>query len=1115
MKRSFIKEILRDFWRNKSRFLSIVAIVALGAGFFGGLKASSSDMKMTVDDYYKEQNLMDFRVMSTLGLTDADVQALRAIDGVSAAAPAYRIDAVLSSHAEEDGQRVMRVHSLTEEDGINQCLLLDGRLPQSADEAVVITGSLVDSDYQIGDVVTIDTEADEEAKSALDVYSFTIVGIVRNPLYISTLGSSTTKGDGTVSNYMYVLPGAFVQDQPYTEIYVRGDFSDSLYTFGSAYEQQADALEAEIERISGAACERRRSEVVQSAQDALSAAQSTYEEQKAQAEEGFADAEAQLAQAGQKLADGKAELEQSKKTYESGIEQAEKRLEEAQSAIQSGQEELDRTKSLLDENKTQLDLSKQELLKAEEQLLAAEEEWQAQKSALDAAFGSQEAAQQLLAQAQAAYDAAVASGDEAQIAKAEAALAQVQSGVDAYERLAAVRGEIDAQQARYEAGKAAYEEGAAAYESGLAQYQAGQAALDASRTEYEEGAAALAEQRASGQAQLLAAEEELAAGEAALAEQRAAYEEQKAQAEAQLADAYEEILDAQDQINAVEAPEWILQSRSTDTTLASFEQDADRVDAVAAVFPAFFFLVAALVCLTTMTRMVEEQRTQLGILKALGYRNGVIVSKFLIFAVVTTLSGAVVGLSVGFVVFPKVIWAAYSMMYAAPDVQTPVDWGLAAIATALFLIATLGASWFACRRELKTVPAGLIRPKAPKSGKRVLLERVTPVWKRLSFTKKLTVRNIFRDKKRFFMTVIGVAGCTALVLTGFGLKDSIGGLADKQFDNISHYDLSVILSNVYDEDAPTERQERLRSTLDEDANVEESLLYMQQEVTASADGASMDVYLFVPQDAGAVDSFITLRERGSGTPVSLSDGGAVITEKMASELSLSVGDTVSVAAGDGAARDVTVAGITENYIYHYIYLTPDAYREIFEEDPAYQLLYVKLADTSDEAETALAGKLLENSEVMSLSFTDSLRETIDDTFNRLNLIVFVLIVCASLLAFVVLYNLNNINITERVREIATIKVLGFYDREVDAYIFRENIILTLIGTAVGTLLGVLLHQFVVHVAEVNYVMFSREIYPLSYVWAVLLTVLFAVLVQIVMHRRLSKITMVESLKSVE
>ena len=313
MKRSFIKEILRDFWRNKSRFLSIVAIVALGAGFFGGLKASSSDMKMTVDDYYKEQNLMDFRVMSTLGLTDADVQALRAIDGVSAAAPAYRIDAVLSSHAEEDGQRVMRVHSLTEEDGINQCLLLDGRLPQSADEAVVITGSLVDSDYQIGDVVTIDTEADEEAKSALDVYSFTIVGIVRNPLYISTLGSSTTKGDGTVSNYMYVLPEAFVQDQPYTEIYVRGDFSDSLYTFGSAYEQQADALEAEIERISGAACERRRSEVVQSAQDALSAAQSTYEEQKAQAEEGFADAEAQLAQAGQKLADGKAELEQSKK----------------------------------------------------------------------------------------------------------------------------------------------------------------------------------------------------------------------------------------------------------------------------------------------------------------------------------------------------------------------------------------------------------------------------------------------------------------------------------------------------------------------------------------------------------------------------------------------------------------------------------------------------------------------------------------------------------------------------------------------------------------------------------------------------------------------------------
>lgn len=1114
MKRSLFKELLRDFWRNKSRFFSIVAIVALGAGFFGGLKATSTDMKHTVNDYYKDQSLMDFRVVSTLGLTDADVEDIRSLDGVSAAAPAYRTDAVLSSHSGEDGQRVMRIHSLTEREGLNQCLLLEGRLPQKEDEAVVITSGLVDSDYQIGDVVTIDAETDEDAAKALNVHAFTIVGFVRNPLYISTLGSSTTKGNGKISSYMYVLPEAF-SEQPYSEIYVRGDFSDVLYTFSDEYEKKADALEKELTQLSGAACERRRDEVIGTAEDELASARKTYEEQKAEAEKQFAEAETELNAAQKKLTNGKAELAQKKARYESGIAEGERQLTEAQKALESGAEELENARLTLDETKTQLDLGKVELDKGKTQLDAAETEWQSGKNALDLVFISEENAQRLLSIAQDAYDKAVESENETLISAAQAGLSFAQRGTDGYAELAEARKTLDEKQAVYQKSLDEYAAGLSAYQSGLAQYKQGSETLKSKQMEYDAGKQTLAEQKESGAAQLDAAQQELDMGEQTLSEQRAAYESKKAEAEAELSDAYEKLLDAQEQIDALASPEWILQSRSTDTTLASFEQDADRVDAVAAVFPAFFFLVAALVCLTTMTRMVEEQRTQLGVLKALGYSNGVIISKYLVFAIVTTLIGAVVGLSIGFVVFPKVIWKAYSMMYAAPDVKTPVDWGLALFSTAIFLAATLIASYSACRRELRTVPAGLIRPKAPKSGKRVLLERITPVWKHLSFTQKLTVRNIFRDKKRFFMTVIGVAGCMALVLTGFGLKDSIGGLADKQFGTISHYDLNIILSHEYDESAPTERQERLLNTLSQDPDTEASLLYMQQEVTASGAADSMDVYLFVPQNTSQLDTFITMRSRGSNQPVTLSDEGAVITEKMASELSLSVGDTLTIAAGDNPPCKVKVIGITENYIYHYIYLTPAAYREAFGKEPAYRLIYAKLSDTAEAVKNRLTGELLENKEVMSLSFADDLMKSIDDTFDRLNLIVFVLIISASLLAFVVLYNLTNINITERVREIATIKVLGFYDREVDAYVFRENIILTLIGTIFGTLLGILLHQFVVHVAEVNLVMFSREIFPLSYLLAAVITIGFAVLVQIAMHRRLSRITMVESLKSVE
>jgi putative ABC transport system permease protein len=518
-------------------------------------------------------------------------------------------------------------------------------------------------------------------------------------------------------------------------------------------------------------------------------------------------------------------------------------------------------------------------------------------------------------------------------------------------------------------------------------------------------------------------------------------------------------------------------------------------------------MVAALVALTTMTRMVEEQRIQLGTFKALGYSNAAIAAKYLLYAGLATLLGSAVGLCVGMKLFPAVIWNAYSMMYNQPPLVTPFRWNYAIITFAASLACTMLAAFGACRHSLQECSASLMLPKAPKPGKRVLLERITPLWKHMKFTHKVTVRNLLRYKKRFFMTIVGIAGCTALLLTGFGLSNSINDILDKQYGELNRYDMLVMCK-----DGSAVNDDDLQNAL---AGTDCQVAVHQESCDITADDKTLEAYLFVPEDTDMLSEVLTLRERKSGNPLTLSDDSIILTEKAAETMGLSVGDTLTLQRSDGDPVTLTVGGIAENYVYTYVYMTPEQYERLFGMSAEYQVLLVTMSGMDEEAQTALGESVLDCENVSMITLVSSIQTSFRNMVVSIDYIVLVLIICAGLLAFVVLYNLMNINITERQRELATIKVLGFYEGEVGAYVYRETLILSLLGTALGLFLGIFLHAFVVRTAEVDVAMFGRDIYPMSFVYAALLTMLFSVLVCLVMFPKLRKIDMVESLKSIE
>lgn len=737
-------------------------------------------------------------------------------------------------------------------------------------------------------------------------------------------------------------------------------------------------------------------------------------------------------------------------------------------------QETEKTQSI-----TYAEAAEQEALAA----LAEQGEDFSYKSAEEAVAGLQGKMQELLAREQTLLTGEqelLAYGQQIEDGKAQLAAAR--------QTLEDSKQQIDAGQAQIDAAWALINSQESQLASGKADLAAGEQEIAAGWSEYEQGAAQAAQEIADGEAQI-------------------------ADGERQLEEAQNDIAEAQAEIDKIENPQWYVQDRSSALTeYDGYGDNADRMRAIGQVFPAVFFLVAALISLTAMTRMVEEQRIQIGTLKALGYSKLSIAGKYIAYALTATLGGSVLGVLFGEKVFPWIIIYAYKIMYQhIPDILVPYHLSYAVQATLIAVLCTLAATIFSCYRELASVPAQLMRPPAPKQGQRILLERVKIIWKHLNFSWKSSVRNLVRYKKRFFMTVFGIGGCMALMVVGFGLKDCIFVIPELQYNSIQTYDAAV----YFDAGISREDKEEIAALVRDESAVSGELMVRMQNLEVTAGDTSMEIYLTVPENLENVGDFLDFHSRTKPETYSLEKEQVILTEKAASDLGVEVGDTVTLEDDGMGVKEVTIDAICENYMGHYLYLSPDYYRELFGKEAASNGVLFKMKEGQTDQIEAVGGRLLGDSNVLNVSYTSSIEDRLDDMLQSLNLVIVVLIISAGMLAFIVLYNLNTINITERKRELATIKVLGFYDTEVAAYVYRENVLLTLIGAVAGMALGWVLLQFVIVTVEVDDVMFGRVLDLTSYLYSFLFTLGFSMFVNWVMYFKLKKIDMVESLKSVE
>lgn len=1115
-------------------------------------------MKATADKYYERQNLADFRLLSTMGFTEADVAALKADPAIETVMAGYGLD-LLVEHPE--GAEAVRVSALPKdpadaESWLSRPVLTAGRLPTAADECLGDSSSPL----ELGDVVVLADENDADTLELMRQRRFTVVGLAESPSYISFQRGNTNIGNGRLAYYLALTPEAFDQEV-YTEITLGLAEKAGLSSFSAEYAELVDREKTRLEALEGqrvvirydevkteagaelADARRELAEGKQEAEEKLAEAWAEIEDGEREIADGWAelgenqqkllDGEQALAEGEQELADGRAELAEGEAAYADAL----KSYQDGKAAYEKGLKDYQSGLAAYNKNAAEIQAVEGGVQALPDLAAAANGLLQAGggatptdiQSFTDAADGAMRAAgggAALLAQGEDAASRQLAAQIEALISQAGTALAMADyAGCNqALQQLAALQpymaAAVDGAKAQLEAAadalaaaKTKLDKAQKELTDGKKQLEEAAAQLEEARQKLADGERELADARAEladGKKQLAEARAELADAETELADGKAEYHTEKAKAEKEISDAEAEIADGQKTLDELELPEWYINTRDDNPGYSGFESDAGRIDAIAAVIPVFFFLVAALVCLTSMTRMVEDQRTMIGTLKALGYSRGAIAFKYMLYAVGASATGAAVGVVGGFVLFPSAIWSAYGMMYVMPSISLSGNVGLAFLSIGLSVLCTAAATWSACAHELRSVPAKLMRPKAPRAGKRVILERVGPLWRRLSFMQKVTARNLFRYKKRFFMTVIGVAGCTALLLTGFGLRDSISGIVPRQYGDVNRYDMLVALKEHSDDGAGT----GLNAALPE---LGAGLYTGETNVDVAAEGGTssgMTVYLFVPQHPEQLGDYISLHVRQSGQAIPFPSGdGVVITEKLADRLKAGAGDTIRVNRVNEAPVELKVAGVTENYLFNYIYIAPDTFTATFGETPEYSQLLVNLKDGTDP--DAALSRLLEADPVAGGMVVRELTDQFNDMFESLNAVVWLIIGAAAMLAFVVLYNLTNINITERTREIATLKVLGFRSGEVAAYVFRENIVLTLIGTLVGLGLGVFLHDFVIVTAEVDEIMFRRIIEPLSYLWSILFTMLCAALVNWTMQGRLSRVDMVESLKAIE
>lgn len=1125
-KRALRKDFYMEIIKSRGRFLSIFFIVALGVAFFSGIRSAEPDMRVSGDYYFDEKKLMDIKAMSSMGLTEEDLDAIAKLKGVDEVEGGYSTDVLCEIN---DSQKVLHMMSILP--SMNQLTVSEGRLPEKEGECLVDQDFLEGTGYKVGDTIKLESGNDDPLSDTVKHDTYKIVGIGSSSCYISFSRGSSMIGTGEVSGFLAVLPEAFELDV-YTEAYVTVSGAKELTAFTDAYEKKVETVLERVESIADTRCEIRKDDILEEANEELDDAKKELADGKKEADEKLAEAKAELEDGEQQLIDGKQQIQDGTAALEDGKAQLytkQKELEDAKAQYESGLAQLESGKAELAAQEAefdrQADAAYAQLEDGERQLAQAKEEMVGNWSNYLSGAAQLDAVKETISTLEAVIQSGQASPEE--LAAAQEQLAMLNALVAQQEPL------LESTRQQLEAGDAALDakaaELAAARSQTEAQLAEGKAALEAGRSQLAASEAQLAEagnQLASGQSQidsawseihsqekaLVDARAELAEKEPELADGKAEYEKAKAEAEAEIKDGERKIADAEAEIKEIESPKWYVYDRDTLTEYTGYGENADRMRAIGEVFPVLFFLVAALISLTTMTRMVEEQRTQIGTLKALGYSKFSIAGKYLNYALAATIGGSICGVLVGEKLLPYIIIYSYGIMYRhMPDIIIPYNLDYAIMATVAAVACTTLAALVSCYKELAAEPAELMRPPSPKQGKRVFIERITFIWKHLSFIWKSTIRNLIRYKKRFFMTVFGIGGCMSLILVGFGLRDSIFDIALLQYDQIQKYDATAYLR----EEASAAEHAELSAYLEEETALSSHTESYMKLLTIGKGKTEKEAYICVPENEKQFGEFVIFRDRITKEAYELTDEGAILTEKMAKMLGAEAGDEIYIMDDKRGKIPVEITDICENYMGHYIYLSEGLYEKLYGYEPEYNSILLKLKEFDEKKMYRIGEEILSYPAALNVSYMNNVEGQLNDMLDTLDLVIVVLIISAGMLAFVVLYNLNNINITERKRELATIKVLGFYDKEVAAYVYRENVLLTLIGSAAGCIMGYVLHQFVVVTVEVDAVMFGRNINPISFVYSLLFTIGFSAFVNWVMYFKLKKIDMVESLKSVE
>ncbi|MEG1311897.1 MAG: FtsX-like permease family protein [Romboutsia sp.] len=1076
------KDIIKDIRKSKGRFLSILFIVALGVAFFSGIKVSPIVMKKTSDKYYDSYNLMDIKILSTLGITEKDVSEIKKIDGVKGIFPTYSIDTLTNY---KSNQQVLKVHALdldnikeNNKNYINKVKVVQGRLPEKSGECVIERNKIEKIKIPIGTKINLSSGTNKNLNESLKKTEYRVVGYVETPYYLSYEKGSSSIGSGVIDKVVMIPQEDFKMNE-YTEVFLTVNDVKSENSYSDEYFEKINKVTSKIDIISEDRIKSRYNEVISKANEEIKKGKKELQDKTYQVDKELIAANNNLNTYNNKIKKGENQLNKTKHETYLQISNGKEKIEVGEKNLEDGYKSYEKNIKKFNDNKN---IAESGFIDTQDKL----NELNNEISVLNTT--------NLLIEKKLKQENLSEKEKENLI-----------------QELSKNQVLLESLNITYKQGKEELENKKEEFKNVEKQLLLVKSTLEKSKYKLTTEKENLMKIETESKIEFEKAKNEINKQKQKIETAKIELDESKVKAKDELLKAENKIKDSEDEINKIEKPKWYILDRNSHYSYAEYAGCANSIDALAKIFPVFFFSVAALVCLTTMTRMVDEQRINIGTLKGLGYKTSQIAKKYILYALSASLIGSILGIAIGYTVFPIIVFNAYGIMYTLPKASLVFDIPLALGVTLCAILITTVAAYSACYKELRETPSVLMRPKSPKNGKRIVLERIPFIWSKIGFIGKVTIRNIFRYKKRFLMTVLGIAGCSALILSGLGIQDSIQMIVDGQYKSIFKYDMTVTIeNNIKDSELLS-----LERYINKESAISNYQLINNQNGKISLEKTEKDINIVVPYDEKEFKKFVGLKERKSQKTIELNNEGIVLSEKLAKDLGIEIGDDIELINAKNKNTKVKVAAITENYISHYAYLSKDYYQKMFKEDIAYNRVIALLSDKSKLAEDNISNKIVNQLGVNRVSFNTGVKENFENTIKNLNYVVLIMTVSAGALAFVVLYNLTNVNISERIREIATIKVLGFYDNEVSSYIYRENIILTIIGTIVGLGVGKLLHQFIMVTVEMESMMFGRIIESSSYLIAAFLTIFLGLIVNLAMYYKLKNIEMVESLKSVD